>query len=1098
LSGSGVITDGKLLLNHQLQADSKVENETFQISVFSDPGMGAGTQIGTTQSVAVQDTPLILGNSYYQVVNGASWSNAETNSEALGGSLTKIENQSENDFIVQQIGKTLTETAFPGRVSYIGLSDSVQEGVWKWRDGTTANWFNWAVGEPNNANGNAEEDAAIIHLDSLKYGASGVWNDVPIDYSECSDGIAEVPITASIAFTGTAKEGQTLTTTINLNAGTLSTGNLVNGATVYWSVSGITADDLTSGALTGSGVIANGKLVLTHVLKVDADTGEQFKVSVFSDAAMTQQIGTTSFAAVQEAKSVIRANSLYTVVNGPNWLQAEASSVALGGHLTCIGDQEENEFLRSRFSNDSSLKESLYRSNDPYNSYVSWIGLSYNFASGDWFDTQGNRQTYFNWFPPFKDPISTEFGAWQVSMLLSSDYPFTPGSWDDSFENQSIPYFRNGIAEVPITSGIVFSGTPKEGQTLTTTINLNAGTQTTGNLVNGATVYWSVSGITADDLTSGALTGSGVIANGKLVLTHVLKVDADTGEQFKVSVFSDAEMTQQIGTTATTTVQSVTPVLQGNSLYVVIDGPTWVKAQENAVLIGGNLASIGSASENNFIADYLNKNHEASNAIWIGLTDEVAEGDWKWTTGEALNYENWYPGEPSDSAFSQYLEDYAVIVTRANPNGDNGPVLLGQWGDDNNAGAGSFIGNGMGIAEIPITSSIVFSGTPKEGQTLTTTINLNAGTQTTGNLVNGATVYWSVSGITAEDLTSGALTGSGVIANGTLVLTHGLKVDADTGEQFKVSVFSDAEMTQQIGTTASTAIQESDNTAPTVTNILVQGTTVILKCSEAVSATSVPTTTFKVETISGSTVTTRTISQVALDQNDATKVILTLTGTAPLSSVNLRVSYTDPAGDQGTGVIQDLAGNDLGTTPTPNQYQFADTFLSGSNATIASEYKTLNLTGGTAINGTGNALANAIVGNSAKNVITGGLNADILTGLGNADTFKFALADSRLSAMDRITDLVIGTDSIDGPSSCSAANLIEFGSVASLAEADIASVLNQNVFASNRAATFTYGSGASQQTFLVLNNGTKGFQSAGDAIIEITGFQGQLTNLAVI
>jgi len=47
---------------------------------------------------------------------------------------------------------------------------------------------------------------------------------------------------------------------------------------------------------------------------------------------------------------VIRGNSLYTIVNGPSWTQAEANSVALGGHLVSIGDQAENQFLVANFA----------------------------------------------------------------------------------------------------------------------------------------------------------------------------------------------------------------------------------------------------------------------------------------------------------------------------------------------------------------------------------------------------------------------------------------------------------------------------------------------------------------------------------------------------------------------------------------------------------------------------------------------------------------------------------------------------------------------------------------------------------------------------
>jgi serralysin len=421
-----------------------------------------------------------------------------------------------------------------------------------------------------------------------------------------------------------------------------------------------------------------------------------------------------------------------------------------------------------------------------------------------------------------------------------------------------------------------------------------------------------------------------------------------------------------------------------------------------------------------------------------------------------------------------------------------------------------------GIAEIPLQLSINLPTSPTEGAgVFTTTINLSAGTQSAGNLAEGAKVYWKITGITGDDLVSGALTGSGTITNGRLDLQHSLLQDADIGEKFEVSVFSDPLMTSeyQIGSTASVQIQESDSTPPTVASISVQGTTVILKFSEAVTATSVPVNAFAVATVdSKSKVTTRTDSSVALDQNDATQVILSLTGTAPASNVNLRVSYTDPTGNQSTSVVQDAAGNDLASFSN----RFADTYITSTTTTLASQYQNLTLTGTSAINGTGNVLANTITGNSANNTLTGlagndtligesgndiligGTGADFLTGGAGTDTFRFALTDSLLPSIDRITDLIIGTDRIDGPSAVTAANLRELGTVSELTQSGIASVLTSSSFVKNGAATFTFGSGVDTRTFLALNNGTAGFASSTDAIVEITGYTGLLTNLAVV
>ena len=47
---------------------------------------------------------------------------------------------------------------------------------------------------------------------------------------------------------------------------------------------------------------------------------------------------------------VIRGNSLYAIVDGPSWTEAEANSVKLDGHLVTIETEAEHDFIYKSYS----------------------------------------------------------------------------------------------------------------------------------------------------------------------------------------------------------------------------------------------------------------------------------------------------------------------------------------------------------------------------------------------------------------------------------------------------------------------------------------------------------------------------------------------------------------------------------------------------------------------------------------------------------------------------------------------------------------------------------------------------------------------------
>jgi hypothetical protein len=84
--------------------------------------------------------------------------------------------------------------------------------------------------------------------------------------------------------------------------------------------------------------------------------------------------------------------------------------------------------------------------------------------------------------------------------------------------------------------------------------------------------------------------------------------------------------------------------------------------------MGGHLVTVTSSGENSFLFNLWPSG-------WIGLTDEVTEGTWKWVTGETFSYTNWNSGEPNNSGNEDYIQF----------------VGSGKWNDLNNSSSLAYV-----------------------------------------------------------------------------------------------------------------------------------------------------------------------------------------------------------------------------------------------------------------------------------------------------------------------------------------------------------------------------------------------------------------------
>ena len=223
---------------------------------------------------------IINGNSFYELVSGSSWSEAESNSISIGGHLVTINDATESSWLTSNLtwnapsNSSYGAYGHDGTIAYwIGLTDI--DGNRTWADGTSVSYVNGTFF-------NDSEDYFTL-------GNNGHWNDLSDStksWFQMSNGIAEVPLSYFSISDLTITEGNSGNVTISRTGGTNSAQilSLVSSNGTANAGSDYTAINQTISFAAGE---SSKTVSISSIENTDAESSETFSLSLIASNSDT-------------------------------------------------------------------------------------------------------------------------------------------------------------------------------------------------------------------------------------------------------------------------------------------------------------------------------------------------------------------------------------------------------------------------------------------------------------------------------------------------------------------------------------------------------------------------------------------------------------------------------------------------------------------------------------------------------------------------------------------------------------------------------------------------------------------------------------------
>ena len=556
---------------------------------------------------------------------------------------------------------------------------------------------------------------------------------------------AGLPTYSLIAASASVNEGSTA-------AFTLTTTNVASGTSIPYTLSGISGRDIGGGSTAGTATV-NSLGVATILVSIAADS-------------VTEGSETLSVTA--------QGQTVTTVLNDTSMATGPTFQIAATGSTSNEGDAA--VFVVST----NSIK------------YKEGSQIAYSITGVSTEDLVNNSLV--------GSATIRSDGAALIYIYLKNDN-LTEGveTLTVNSEGYSASILINDTSKGTATYSLSSSSSSvNEGST-------NNFTLTTTNVTSGTSVSYTLSGLSAADVSGGLLSGNAVVnSSGVATISVTLLNDNLTeGPETLTLTAGGASASTVVNDTsiAAATYSIIAEGSSGSSYYKVYsssnpvswDGARAIAKTTSYGGAAGYLANVTSQTENSFVTSLLPTTYW--NGAWIGASDSTTEGTWRWADGpeagtQITGYFNFAFGSYRDQ------EDYLTI------NGGNINPYKGLWDDRNQV----IEPLNLFVVEYPnpVPTYVVSINSPSVNEGSTATFTL-----TTTNLASGSSVPYTLSGIGAADVLGSSLSGNAVVnSSGVATISVTLLNDSLTEGAETLTVTAGS-------ATASTVINDTSKGTPT-------------------------------------------------------------------------------------------------------------------------------------------------------------------------------------------------------------------------------------------------------------------------------------------